>query len=1227
MRALGVHRFVAVLAAFVLVLSSSPQAADAVSTCSGTTLVPNLTRFEVNQGLGSYDRLTRGKPALVRAYFSLPDSTTCTLGSGQALNITGATLNVVGGGSSNSGIAAANAAGFATSAALSARPALVDSSHDPFFAVSGSILAPSSSTTPAPSFSATFTVNVTYTRKLSSRDVTTGLTASFNAVKTVDQESKAIRILFQPLGDKSGTTTQFTDADRTSVVNAVQTLLRVLPVPAGPPGSLRPPVGSAVRSGGIRYEIVPSLMDVKSIPGAYKLLVNGTTGFCATQSVFVALAPTLGAALDTFNSVQAPEDAADLIVGVYGEAISGGSADGCALGMASPNAKVSIARAVADKPKVGATPAVVSQTGAVMAQEIMHNLGAQPSPRSTTFHSSYTQADNTDPDGAYNVSSMTYIAGDKTIMNVNTATGPWDNNVTVLEQPDYTFALCRFGGTPPPPISECTTPDPGGTLVGVAASDSYLASGDTTNGVSNAYYGTSAGTTASPNSLYRLLQLKGGVIQGGNPKGTGIPVAPATTHGDGLPQPGIFTFALPRSAVDVDETRIVQLAQLTDDPLLAPIIFRAFKNPSPPNVVSLSNIVPPGGATLNFTRNVTPPKNPDGDIVFLADTTGSMLGAITNVRSKADDIMAAIRTEQPLSQFAVASYKDFNQPDGCDPNSTYQYRLDRAMTSDTTSVRSAMDAWEASGGCDTPEAQLYALYQIATSTSPSTGFRTDPVRPRAIGWFGDAPGHDPSPYPDGITEATAISALQAAGIRVVAVSTTTPGNPGLDAAVSPSPTICDGGCPTAGQATRIANATGGAVKPAGTSTEVADALLAGLLSATVKPVASCDEQLTFAADPSQRVVRSGTGVASFNETVMVNEGAAAGDYSCTVDFLVNGSQVMAGDAPDPAFQQIINVSVGGSTAKAEATSYNGANAVADFIYQCPGTAKYPVATSVKGTVVSTDPTTGVSDLTFAALIDASVVPGGNCTLTTLVSDLFERSSPADQDATSTVLTVTKAPVVEIYTPGDGKLFTTKAKIFATGWGTDPDGGPLTFSWTLSGPLPSTTVVASATGPNAIFGPLSTTGDYAVSFSGTDTESKIGTAARTITIVAESSPLLPQQYSFNGFFSPAKNWPDTNQVNAGQAFTAKWTFRDNSGQEVTTDGIFGAQLQQVVCSTRAAIGPPVFSWQVGATMIRYDAKGQQWIGNINIPAGVGNCYTWTLELKDGSLHSLFLQAVK
>ena len=1223
MRSLGVRRFVAVVAAFVVVFSGGPQAADA-ATCSPSQLVPSVSRFEVNQGLGSYDRLTRGKAALVRAYFSLPDSTTCTLGIGQSLNITGATLKVEAGGITTTGIAAANAAALSTSPLLSARPPLVDSTHDPFFAVSGSLLAPSSGTIPAPSFPATFTVDITYTRKLSSKDVTTGLTASFNAVKTVDQESKAIRILFQPLGDISATTTQFTDADRTSVVNAVQTLLRVLPVPAGPPGSLRPLIPPAVRSGGIRYEIVPSLMNVRSVTATAYKPFSGTLKFCPTQSVFVALAPTLGAALDTFNSVQAAEDAADLIVGVYGESISGLIADDttlCALGMASPNGKVSIARAVADKPRVGATPAQVSQTGAVMAQEMMHNLGAQPTPRSSTFHSSYTQADNTDPDGAYNLAAMTYIAGDKTIMNVNTATGPWDNNVTVLERPDYTFALCRFGGTAL--STECTAPDPGGTLVGVAASDSYLASGDTTNGVSNAYYGISAQTADAPNSLYRLLQLKGTVIQSNK----GIPVSPATTHGDGALQPGIFTFALPRSAPDVDETRVIKLNSLTDDPLGVgiPIIFRALKNVAAPNVLSLSasDGLASSGATLNFTKSVTPPRNPDGDIVFLADTTSSMTDPIVDVKTNAVSVMTAIRDEQPESWFAVASYKDFNPPSGCLALSSYQYNLEHGMTSSTGDTSTAINTWTASGGCDIPEAQLYALDQIATSTDPSTGFRTGPVRPRAIGWFGDAPGHNPS---GGIDEGAAIRALQTAGIRVVAVPVTTTSGGGLDAACS------DGTC-TAGQATRIANATGGAVKPAGSSSQVAAALLDGLLSATVRPVASCDPELRFTPDPVQRVVRSGTGLASFNETVTVASDAAAGDYSCTVDFFVNDKQVMAGESPDPAFQQVIKVGVGNTTAVAEATSYNGANAVADFIYQCPETAKYPVATSVKGTIVSTD-SAGLSTLTFAALIDASVVPGGNCTLTTLVSDLFERSSSADPEATKTITTVTKAPVVEIYTPGDGQLFTTKPKIFATGWGTDPDGGALSFSWTLQGPCPAPptpcstlTPVATASTPNATFGPQSLTGDYLVTFKGTDVENRVGTAARTITIVSESSPLLPQQYSFNGFFSPAKNWPDTNQVNAGQAFTAKWTFRDNSGQEVTTDGIFGAQLQQVVCSTRAAIGPPVFSWQVGATMIRYDAKGQQWIGNINIPAGVGNCYTWTLELKDGSLHSLFLQAVK
>ena len=121
MGVLGIRRFVALVAAFAVVISGHPQSADA-GTCSGAQLVPSVSRFEVNQGLGSYDRLTRGKATLVRAYFSLPDSTTCTLGSGQALTITAANLTVEAGGTTTTGIAAANVAALSTSPALSARP-------------------------------------------------------------------------------------------------------------------------------------------------------------------------------------------------------------------------------------------------------------------------------------------------------------------------------------------------------------------------------------------------------------------------------------------------------------------------------------------------------------------------------------------------------------------------------------------------------------------------------------------------------------------------------------------------------------------------------------------------------------------------------------------------------------------------------------------------------------------------------------------------------------------------------------------------------------------------------------------------------------------------------------------------------------------------------------------------------------------------------------------------
>src|SRR3954471_16650020 len=60
---------------------------SAATTC---TLTPQLRDVTINQGLGSYALLTRGKSALVRAYMSLPS---CA-GSGAAIQITGGSVAV-----------------------------------------------------------------------------------------------------------------------------------------------------------------------------------------------------------------------------------------------------------------------------------------------------------------------------------------------------------------------------------------------------------------------------------------------------------------------------------------------------------------------------------------------------------------------------------------------------------------------------------------------------------------------------------------------------------------------------------------------------------------------------------------------------------------------------------------------------------------------------------------------------------------------------------------------------------------------------------------------------------------------------------------------------------------------------------------------------------------------------------------------------------------------------
>lgn len=203
------------------------------------------------------------------------------------------------------------------------------------------------------------------------------------------------------------------------------------------------------------------------------------------------------------------------------------------------------------------------------------------------------------------------------------------------------------------------------------------------------------------------------------------------------------------------------------------------------------------------------------DIYFLADNTGSMSSAIGSVQAGASAIFAALGSNPGL-QFGVGEYQDFvNLGD-------IAFKNLQAITPTQAAVTSAINSWVAIGGGDGPEAQLYALDQIASSAT--IGWR--PGVKHIVVWLGDAPGHDPicataSGVGYDITEASVTAKLAGGGFTVLAISLND--GSGYTNGLNDDPTNLGGGLlnsayascgapgGTPGQATRITAATGGIV--------------------------------------------------------------------------------------------------------------------------------------------------------------------------------------------------------------------------------------------------------------------------------------------------------------------------------------------------------------------------------------------------------------------------------
>jgi hypothetical protein len=263
-----------------------------------------------------------------------------------------------------------------------------------------------------------------------------------------------------------------------------------------------------------------------------------------------------------------------------------------------------------------------------------------------------------------------------------------------------------------------------------------------------------------------------------------------------------------------------------------------------PSIASAASLTPSDfsatidvGETVTVEKTVTLDEGPavgKVDVFFLADNTGSMGGIINAVKANAASVLSDIAGGDPRFAgidvgFGVGRYLG-DPVEGVPPATAYQ--LQQAITTDQSAATSAINGWFASGGGDLPEANFFALQQIATeggptnsgvSTGQDTGWRENAVR--VIVWFGDASSHTET-----VDQAEAIGDLTGNNVVVAAINTQSSGF-GID---------------TAGQASAIAAATGGTLANNVDTAGVVDAILDAVESA----VSSIDLSFLTTGDTS-----------------------------------------------------------------------------------------------------------------------------------------------------------------------------------------------------------------------------------------------------------------------------------------------------------------------------------------------------------------------------------------
>jgi hypothetical protein len=1137
-----------------------------------------------NQGVASYaaagSLLVRGKDTLVR-FFLVNQSAVNATCAGTTF-VRSANLTVTNGSATYS-TAALQSFG-SSGSAIPSSTVSVDSNADPKFVLpaanANSCLSSPCANTGG--FTLTFTASITYSTNLSSTPVTLNpplppVTATF------DKSSNALRILAIPMGDAGAATLQFSDSAKTAVQNGFAALSRIYPVPGGVSGTMLDTAGIPT-TGGVRYKLALSAMlNLKSVSGAY----DANNKFCGAQANFdgtqanPGIKGLLAGYLTVYNgSITDANQRADRVMGVVDKNISDGSTSSfnCAEAMASTTTPESWVRAIPDQ-LVSGKP-VPSMTGALMAMELAHNFGLKTT---LSFHSPNTQADLTAPDKAYNISSRAYVADDRSAMRF-VPTNPFNNNTALLEKDDFQAMLCNLGGS----LTTNCTAAAAGTVVAAGPTFAIFGTTDFTPGGTRVLESYGNDNTDRNDAIFVAsggdLTLQ--FFDASNTKlgsDVTVPYSNKSSHHDSDTQlnttNAVFggVFDAPAGYIKV---KLVHNGTTT--------LYERSSAELEPVSAGIGTVAPGGSLTIDKTLT-TPVIPPKPDVVFLADTTGSMGLALQNVKNNIVSIMNDVKAAQPLAQFGSASYKDFNCTLSGATEPETPFTLEQAVTSETAAVQTAINSWSTvpGSGCDQPEAQLWALHQLATSNT--VGWRTGSSR--IIVWFGDAPGHDPS---NGISQSAAISALNAAGIRVIAINLVNAGeNSSLD---------------QTGQATAIVSATGGVLKtttdPAQVSPSILDALT-NLPATVTHEVTSCDPALSISFDAESKTVTSGEAV-SWTETVNIAESAAAGStLTCTVRFLVNGLL-----PEDPEFTQTLSITLtGGRALIGTFESANPALARAHVIYDCGNGEKEPAFVALEGTQIA------ANIVQFQQNVNTSLSCAnatGTASLTIVGTNGVDAVSQTVPTSPSTLPVSDKAPAAAIYQPTLDAIIPYTSQFSLNGHVVDPEDGNLTAHWRIvSGPasasIPDGNVVDVP--PPAGGWPA---GDYVIELSGTDGEHPAATATVTVHVA---------KYTFAGFFQPVDNPPVVNTGRAGNTYPLKFSLSQNGSVVSDLSAVVALRFAATGCGAQPA--DALETTTSGSSVLRFDTATQQYVYNWQTPRQAG-CYVVTITLADGSTWPAFFQ---